>query len=266
MLRKITFLLLTLSTLMFLGCSQDNSPTPSNKAPLVVGMSVNYPPIAYKVGDKPAGLEADFAYALAKELNRKVTIKILPWNQLPMALESGLVDIVMAGVSITKKRLKYALFSEPYMQISQMAVIREGDSAPNTIRKGRGDKIGYIFSTTGETFVKNTFPQASHKGFTSDKQGIAAVMNKEIDYFFHDAPSIWYYTAELSLKGVMGWYVPYTKEHIAWAFSPRNRVLRDDVNKVLERWRQNGKLSQMIQKWIRVQVITPNGQKPISFE
>ncbi len=266
MLRKITFIMLMFTTLMFLGCSQYDSPAPPTKAPLVVGMSVNYPPITYKIDTKPVGLEVDFAKALAKELNRKLTIKVLPWEQLPIALKTGIVDIVMSGVSITKKRLKYALFSEPYMQTSQMAVIREGDNAPNTMNKGANTRIGYIYSTTGETFVKKTFSNASMKGFTSDKQGIAAVMNKEIDYFFHDAPSIWYYTAELSLKGIMGWYVPYTKENLAWAFSPRDEALRNKVNIILEKWRKNGTLNKIIQKWIRVQVVTPNGQKPISFE
>jgi ABC-type amino acid transport substrate-binding protein len=267
MLRKKIFFTLMVTVLLFLGCAQEDSPAPKPKGELVVGMSLNYPPIAYAGNDsKPSGLEADFAHALAKELNLNVRIKVLPWEQLPMALETGIVDVAMAGISITKKRSQYALFSEPYMSISQMAVMREGDSAPNTLTQGAGEKIGYIYSTTGEIFVKETFPKASIKGFTSDRQGIAAVMNGEIDYFFHDAPSIWYYTAELSLKGIMGWYVPYTKEHLAWAFSKKNPTLRDNANKILESWRKNGQLNRMIQKWIRVQVVTPNGQKPISFE
>ncbi len=266
MLRKITFLFFVLTSFIFFGCSQDTTPTTPKKAPLIVGMSVNYPPIAFKIKGKPSGLEADFAYALAKELNRDVEIKILPWEQLPLALDSGIINIVMAGVSITKKRSKYALFSKPYMQTSQMAVMREGASSPDISNGGLGTKIGYINSTTGEEFVKKSFKNASMKGYTSDKNGIVAVMNGDIDYFFHDAPSIWYYTAELSLKGIMGWYVPYTKENLAWAFAKKDTALRDDVNAVLDKWRKSGKLRAMIQKWIRVQVVTPNGQKPISFE
>jgi polar amino acid transport system substrate-binding protein len=232
-----------------------------------VGVSLNYPPVVFADSKgKPSGLEIDFANALAKELNYNLRIKVLPWEQLPMALETGIIDVAMAGISITKKRSQYALFSQPYMSISQMAVMREGDDAPNTLTKGLGKRIGYIYSTTGETFVKETFAHGTKKGFTSDKNGIVAVMNNEIDYFFHDAPSIWYYTAELSLKGIMGWYVPYTKEHLAWAFSPKNIDLRDKADEVLQRWRKNGQLNRMIQKWIRVQVVTPNGQKPISFE
>lgn len=266
MLRKIIFLILISTTLLFLGCTPDSIKTPKQKEELVVGMSINYAPIAYKDKDKAAGLEVDFAQALAKELNRNLRIKILPWEQLAIALKTGIVDVVMAGVSITEKRNKFALFSDPYMNISQMAVMRVGESAPAIETHGKNSRIGYIYSTTGEAFVKDNFYNSTQKGFTTVKQAIAAVMNKDIDYFFHDAPSIWYYTAELSLNGIMGWYVPYTQERLAWAFSQKHAKLRDEVNVILKKWRKNGTLNRMIQKWIRVRVVTPTGQKPIRFE
>jgi len=266
MLRKLISSILISSTLVFFGCSSNGTPTPKKKEDLVVGMSINYAPIAFKNNGKAAGLEADFAQALAKELNRKLRIKILPWEQLSMALKTDIVDIVMAGVSITEKRNQFALFSDPYMNISQMAVMRVGDSAPSIENHGRNSRIGYIYSTTGEAFVKDNFYASTPQGYNTVKKGIAAVMNKDIDYFFHDAPSIWYYTAELSLNGIMGWYVPYTEERLAWAFTLKHAKLRDEVNLILKKWREDGTLNRMIQKWIRVRVVTPTGQEPITFE
>jgi polar amino acid transport system substrate-binding protein len=266
MLKNLKFFTLILSVMLFLGCSESILPSPKIKKPFVVGISATYAPIAFKANDVIVGLEADFAHKLAHDLDRELQFKILPWEQLPLALKTGVIDIVMSGVSITAKRNQYALFSEPYMSISQMAVMREGNSAPMSINHGANSRIGYIYSTTGEALVKNVFHKASMKGYTSEKQGIAAVMNNEIDYFFDDAPSIWYYTAELSLKGIMGWYVPYTDEHLAWAFSPKNEHLRDEVNTILAQWKRDGELNRMIQKWVRVKVVTPNGQQPISFE
>lgn len=266
MLINLKFFTLIASMLLFLGCSDSLSPSPKLKKPLIVGISPTYAPIAFKANGAITGLEADFAHKLAQELHRELQFKVLPWNQLPLALKTGAIDIVMSGVSITSKRSQYALFSEPYMNISQMAMMREGERALMSEDHGSNSRIGYIFSTTGEALVKNVFYNATTKGYTSEKQAIAAVMNREIDYFFDDAPSIWYYTAELSLKGIMGWYVPYTNERLAWAFSPNNSALRDDVNLILDRWRKSGELNRMIHKWVRVQVVTPNGQQPISFE
>ncbi len=267
MLKKTIFMSLVFTTLLFMGCTSDTTPVPTKKKDLIVAMSVHYAPIAFRnKNHEPTGLEADFAQALAKELNRNLQIKVLPWEQLPMSLKTGVADIIMTGYSITSERSKSMLFSDPYMHISQMAVMRVGHSAPDTSTYGKGSRMGYVFSTTGENFVKNTFYNASHTGYNTIKKGIVAVMNGDIDYFFHDSPSIWFYTTKISIDEIMGWYVPYTDERLAWAFAPKNRELRDEINVVLDRWRKDGTLNRMIKKWIHIQVVTPNGQKPISFE
>ncbi len=251
--------------MLFLGGCM-TSPQLQETKPLRVGMSPDYPPIAFKIDDKAAGIEAEFAAMLAKELGRDVVFKYLPWEQLPLALKSGAIDIVMSGVSITKERSAYAIFSDPYMQISQMALMKEGLSAPSLETQGRGSRIGFVFNTTGESFVKKEFSQASFSGYTNARLGVAALLNGDIDYFFHDAPSIWHYTAELHIEGLMGWYVPYTSENLAWAFNPADSELRDSVNEILDQWQKDGRASQVINHWIRIQVLTPNAQQPISFE
>ncbi len=260
----LKYLSLLFSFILFFGCTLPQKASPQK--PLVIGMSVNYPPIAFTIDNQPAGVEADFAKRLSDELHRDINIKILPWNQLYPALRSGEIDMVMSGVSITKRRSEHVLFSEPYMQISQMALMRDSTPAPNMNTYGRGRHIGYVFSTTGEQFVKTHFDQAAHHGFTSHQHGIAAVMNGDIDYFFHDAPTIWHYTAEMSLDNIVGWYVPYTAEDLAWAFDANNTTLRDHVNTVIAKWRSDGTLSSVVNNWIRVKVYTPSGQKPIRFE
>ncbi len=233
--------------------------------PLKVGMAVHYPPLAFKFKGKLQGIEVDFAHALAKELGRPIQIIVLPWTQLPQALETKVVDIVMAGSSITKDREKYVLFSEPYMKVSQMAVMRLGVNTPNPFTKGKGMKIGFSDFTTGEKFVKEAFPLAEQKGFTKLEHGIVAVLNGEVDYFFHDSPSIWYYTATHSLEDLVGWYVPYTDENLAWGFDRKNIAFKKKVDGILQKWQNNGTVQRIIHKWIPVTINTPQGNDPLRF-
>jgi polar amino acid transport system substrate-binding protein len=232
---------------------------------LKVGMAVHYPPLAFKYKGKLQGIEVDFANALAKELDRPVQITVLPWLQLPHALETKAIDIVMAGSSITESRKKHMLFSEPYMKISQMAVMRLGTETPNPFTKGKGMKIGFADFTTGEKFVNEMFPMADKRGFTTLEQGVVAVMNREIDYFFHDSPSIWYYTATHSIGDLMGWYVPYTDEDLAWAFNRNNMEFKKQVDKILLKWKNDGTVQRIIRKWIPVTISTPQGSDPLRF-
>ncbi|OQX58702.1 MAG: hypothetical protein B5M52_04910 [Helicobacteraceae bacterium 4484_230] len=232
---------------------------------LKVGMAVHYPPLAFKYKGKLQGIEVDFANALAKELDRPVQITVLPWLQLPHALETKAVDIVMAGSSITESRKKHMIFSEPYMKVSQMAVMRLGTETPNPFTKGKGMKIGFADFTTGEKFVNEMFPMAEKKSFTTLEQGVVAVMNREIDYFFHDSPSIWYYTATHSIGDLVGWYVPYTDESLAWAFNQKNVEFKKRVDEILLKWKNDGTVQRIIRKWIPVTISTPQGSDPLRF-
>ena len=247
------------AALIITGCSQKDA-APKQKdlpVPLKVGMSTNYPPLTFQYKDKTVGVEVDFANELGRALNRPVQFIILPRTQLFQALQTRSVDIVMSGTSITKDRKKLVLFSEPYMKVSQMAVMRLGVDTPNPFSKGKGMKVGYADFTTGAKFVKEAFPMSDQRGYTKVEQGIVGVMNGEVDYFFHDSPSIWYYTANHSIEDLIGWYVPYTDEDLAWSFDRRNVKFKQEVDTILANWKHDGTLQRIINKWIPVTINTP---------
>ncbi len=257
------------AALIITGCTQKEAKPvqESLPVPLKVGMSANYPPLTFEYKDKATGVEVDFANELGRALNRPVQFIILPRTQLFQALKTRSVDIVMSGTSITKDRKKLVLFSEPYMKISQMAIMRLGVDTPNPFSKGKGMKIGYSDFTTGAKFVKETFPMADQRGYTKIEHGVIGVMNGEVDYFFHDSPSVWYYTANNSIKDLIGWYVPYTDENLAWGFDRRNVAFKQEVDVILNQWKNNGTLQRIIRKWIPVTINIPqNSTHPMSFE
>ncbi len=253
--------------LMFSGCSENTSPKPEAAKPLIVGMDADYPPMTFKDSrGKLQGVEVDFAYALGRELGRPVQIEVLPWPQLADAVLNQGVDMVMSGVTITKERAAKALFSKPYAQISQMAVMKEGAKLPDPYRKGRGMKIGFQSGTTSETFVRRVFPEATMVPSVTMRDGMVKLLEGKTDYFFADAPAVWYYTANTPLKGLMGWYVPYTQENLAWAIAGDNIALKERVDAVIEKWKKNGFISRTLQKWIPVRIVTPQKSEPIHFE
>lgn len=250
------------------GCTSSSSPSAAKRpAPLVVGMNADYPPLTFKDTDgNLQGIEVDFARALGKALGREVRIEVLQWAQLKEALQKHVIDIVMSGVSVTKSRETYALFSEPYLQVSQMAVMKEGAALPNTYNRGKGMKIGYQRYTTSEALVQRVFPDSEHFPASSMRNGMVALLTGQTEYLFADSPAVWYYTATGSLKGLVGWYVPYTQENLAWAMAPENVKLKAEVDAVLEQWRTDGFLGATLNRWIPVKVMTPKGDKPIRFD
>ena len=96
-------------------------------APLRVGIAPIYPPLAFKKGGELTGIEPEFARRLGERLGRPVTFTELSWDDLLVALRDGRVDVVMSGMSVTAARKRKARFIEPYLEVGQMALIRNDD-------------------------------------------------------------------------------------------------------------------------------------------
>ena len=100
---------------------------PAGPAPLKVGVTPIFPPMIYKENGTFAGVDADFAKALGQELGRPIQFVELDWaDQIP-ALADGRIDIIMSSMSITLARQIRVNFSNPYLTIGQVAVVRRED-------------------------------------------------------------------------------------------------------------------------------------------
>lgn len=240
-------------------------------APLIVGTTANYPPLVYLDNGRIVGIEADFVTALAGELNRKLEIIDMPWEDLADALKSGQVDVVMAGVSITDHRKTLAAFTDPYMEIGQMTLIRTADlgslGAPRDMEKP-GRIIGVEKNTTGQRFVEQAYPEASISTFASTEAGVTALREKKIDYFIHDAPTIWLLTlndAADGMQDILALYQPLTRESLAWAVNRDNTSLLASLNTALEKMQQDGRTRRIINKWIRTRATVSSPTRPVEF-
>lgn len=77
-------------------------------------------------GNKVSGLDIEIISALAEEADCDLNFVQDDWMSLLQKVEKGEVDMV-AGASITEKRKKYALFSEPYRRESFVMYVRAGE-------------------------------------------------------------------------------------------------------------------------------------------
>jgi ABC-type amino acid transport substrate-binding protein len=224
---------------------------------LRVGIATNYPPLAFKQDGAIKGVEADFAAKLGPALGDKVELVELPWDQLIPALRDKRIDVIMSGMSITKQRQQLVSFTQPYMTIGQMALIRKADS--NRLRdRSRLDvhtlRVGFVTGTTGEAYVRKHLAGAQLKGFDTVDAGVAALRMHEIDIFIHDAPAIWRVTGGFNSpeRELEGRYEPLTEEELAWAVRKDDVTLRKRLNAVLTKWKADGEIESVLDHWAPV--------------
>jgi len=249
-----------LLALMFQPANAADNVVPST---LRIGTSAGYPPLTFKQDGELQGVEIDLASAIGEKLKVKTQVVEMPLEKLIAALNDNRIDVIMSGMSVTDERSKRVLFTDSYMKIGQMALIRSADlvqwSQPRAVF-AKGARVGVKTATTGEAFARTTLPDAVITGFTSIDEGTDALAGNKIDIFIHDAPTIWRLAANTATQkaGLMGLYRPLTEENLAWAVRPQDAGLANVLNQSLATLKNDGTLGRVLGKWIPVQVKVRN--------
>lgn len=228
-----------------------------DRAPLRVGISPDYPPVIFEVEGEVVGIEADFARIVGDSLGRRIEFVRYPFAELLDALERGNVDVVMSGLSITPERAERVAFTKPYMEVGQLALIRSRDIARfgriQGIRRS-GARIGYQHGSSGERYVEESLPRASSFGFANVEEGLRSLRADRIDYFIHDAPTVWRVAGDIEQRDLHGLYRPLTEEELAWAVRKNDTQLRSLLDATLTHWQREGMIDPIVQRWIPVRV------------
>lgn len=225
--------------------------------PIRAGIAPIYPPLAFTKDGRLQGVEVDLAAALAPALGRRIEFVELPWEGLIRALVDGRIDVIMSGMSVTPDRAARVRFTDPYLEVGQMAVVRRDDYLrlhETDAMNAPGMRIGFLRGTTSEDFARGTLSRATPVPFDSVDDALAGLRGGRIDYFVMDAPGIWRIMGGLTpanpdLKGL---YTPLTREYLAWAVRPDAHVLRERLNRVLAAWKADGTLENILDRWITV--------------
>ena len=97
-----------------------------SRGKFVVGYTL-FAPIAYKEGDELVGFDIELAKAVAEYLGLEVEFKIIEWSAKEAELNSGTIDCIWNGMTITEERQANMAITIPYLYNKQVAVIRKDD-------------------------------------------------------------------------------------------------------------------------------------------
>jgi ABC-type amino acid transport substrate-binding protein len=225
--------------------------------PLRVGVSPDYEPLMFMRDGEIVGIEADNAREIGKLLGRPVESVAMPFEELIPALEAGRVDVVMSGLTATEERRKRVLFADPFMEVGQMAVILVDNagvlSSPGALYSDN-IRVGVEPDTTGEAYAKDTLDHAEVKQFANQEEAFAALRQRQIDFYIHDAPTSWKLSESRGDQDLLSLFRPLTNEHLAWAVARHNTRLIMQLNNALAVLRDNGRLRAIQNYWIPTRV------------
>jgi len=241
-----------ISAMAFLPACRTTGTTSGSKAnDLVVGVCPDYPPLMFRQNDRILGVEVDLASELGKALGRTVRFMEIRWEDQIDALLQGRTDIIMSGMTITDARRVRIAFSDPYLQLGIMPLVRTRDAkryaSAESIFSGDA-RIGVKKDSTADVFA-NRNCRSSSITYVLPTDAYFFLVNRRIDVYLHDGPGVIWLAAEheADLQAIRK---PLTKDEIAWGLRKDDAELLGSVNRILAGWKKDGTLQRILDKWL----------------
>lgn len=251
---RLAILMLAILT----GCTSTGlDPRPT----LRVGIAPDDPPFVFEQDGVILGIEADLIRIAADQIGRRVVFMRHPRTALFEALESGEVDVIIGGIARTpalgEDRPRDVRLTESFMQVGQLALIRASDVGRyghfQAIKRG-GVRVGYERGSAGETYVAEELPRAESFAFEDVAEGLRSLRAGRIDYFIHDAPTIWSVAGDPIYRDLLGLYRPLTEEYLVWAVRADDTALLRLLNVSISHWKREGRIETILDLWIPLRV------------
>ena len=217
---------------------------------LTMGTNATFPPYEYKDGDAVVGIDPDIAQALADKLGLKLEVVDMEFDSLVASVQSGKVDIVLAGMTVNEERKKNVDFTDSYANGVQVIIVAE-DSDISTSDDLAGKLIGVQQGTTGHVYCSGDWGEENVVAFQSGAAAVQALQQGKVDCVVIDQePAKAFVEANDGLKILD---TQYANEDYAAAVSKKNPELTEALNKALQELKDDGTVQEILDKYIKAE-------------
>jgi ABC-type amino acid transport substrate-binding protein len=217
---------------------------------LTIATDATFPPFHYFDDDaRVTGFDVELARALSERAGYGAQAIAIPYDVLFEDLLAGAYEVVAATTGITPERERKYLFSDPYYDTCQAALVRAGSGEPQSLADLAGRRVGAAGAGTSVKALDN-LPDAIHvllseREATEDtikEDGSVPVLESgDIDALVVDEMDA-VEAARASNGRLRVLREPVALEQYGFVFSPGNARLRDQFDRALAAMRADGSL------------------------
>ena len=217
---------------------------------LTMGTNAAFPPYEYYDGDKIVGIDAEVAEAVAEKLGLKLEIVDMDFSSIITSVQTGKVDIGVAGMTVTEERLQNVNFSDTYSTGVQVVIVPE-DSQITDVDGLSGALIGVQEGTTGHIYCSDDYGEENVIAYTNGATAVQALLNGKIDCVVIDKqPALKFVEANPGLKILE---TAYVEEDYAIAVSKDNEALLAAINGALKELTEDGTVQKVLDTYIKAE-------------
>jgi arginine transport system substrate-binding protein len=222
---------------------------------LRVATEATYPPFEFvDAKGEIQGFDVDIVQALCKQMQVTCVFSNQPWESLIPSLKVGKFDVLIGGMNITEARKEQVDFTEPYYAstVSFVAPIAKEIDIDSGLE---GKTIGVQGGTATEILLKEKYPAATIKTYTSQQNAFLDLTSGRVDAVLADTPVvlIWLKKNHASEKyqrvGKPIIDLAHLGSGYGIALKKGNTELRSAFNKALVEIKETGEYEKIVQKY-----------------
>lgn len=229
------------------GCS--GSSKDDNK--LVIGIDDKFAPMGFRDENNDiVGFDIDYAKAAAKQMGMEATFQPIDWSSKESELNSGRIDLIWNGYTITEERKGKVLFTKPYLKNSQV-IVTLAESPITKISDLAGKVVGLQnLSSAADALEGNPIKDEIGKvsEFPDNVLALSDLKTKRLDAVVIDEVVARYYMSkeEGTFKLLEESLAP---EEYGIGVKKGNDELLDKLQKALDELNQDGTAAEISEKW-----------------
>ncbi|WP_397334075.1 amino acid ABC transporter substrate-binding protein [Paenibacillus macerans] len=244
-------LVLTVMLTALAGCSGASSGSGKGGNTLVIGIDDKFAPMGFRdEKNEIVGFDIDYAKAAAEKMGMEATFQPIDWSSKESELNSGRIDLIWNGYTITEERKGKVLFTKPYLKNSQV-IVTLADSPIAKISDLAGKAVG-LQSLSSAADALNADPIKSEiktvTEFPDNVLALSDLKTKRLDAVVIDEVVARYYMAqeEGTFKILDESLAP---EEYGIGVKKGNEELLNKLQQALDELNQDGTAAQISEKW-----------------
>ncbi len=254
----VSAVVLAASLFAVIGCKKQKTEVSDPVAELkgrgvfVIGLDDSFPPLGYRDDNNEiVGYDIDLAKEVASRLGVAFKAQPIDWDAKEMELETGKIDCIWNGFTITEDRKSALSFTEAYLNNAQVVVVRN-DSGISSLADMAGRKIGIQRGSSAQEAVEGNLTfAASLAEVVMFRDNITALNDLDIggvDGVVMDSVVANYSIAQTKKPfTVLG--EALSNEAYGIGFRKTEPKLRDEVYNILKEMKADGTVTAISTKW-----------------
>ena len=212
---------------------------------LIMVTEAGFAPYEYYSNGEIVGVDVDIAKEIAASMGKELVIKDIAFDSIINEVKTGKADFGAAGISYNEERAKNVDFTINYSTSKQVVIVKNNSGITN-IGDINGKKIAVQLGSIADTYVSSTYKDAS---VVRQKKYLAAI--EDLNTGKVDCVVMDLLPAEQILKTNSGLKIldgALVEDSYGMIVKKGNKELLDNINKVLEKLKNEGKIDEYIIK------------------